>query len=161
MCIVAGKGESDPACQKLGQTVSSSSSSGGGYSSRYLAHAAQLTAKADQLLPQKSSDDRGGYVEFLLLVSQADNVPEFKDAQFGPVLVPVMPLEGNRQQQRQQQQQLGPAGDMMRLLAQHKAQFIVSVGDRGDYGFLEQLPAQVGCGAQPWGLERGGRGATS
>jgi hypothetical protein len=119
-------------------------------------------SKATLLMPRKSSADRGGYIELLLLVSDEADLPSFDDKQFNPVVVPVMPLNPQQQQQQpqRQQQQLGPAGDMMRLLAQHKAQFIVSVGDRGDYGFLEQLPAQVGGGGACVCVERrpGARG---
>jgi hypothetical protein len=33
---------------------------------------------------------------------------------------------------------------MPQLLAGHRAQFLLSVGDRRDFGFLDTLPAQVG-----------------
>jgi hypothetical protein len=102
--------------------------------------------KAAALLPKRASADKGGYLEFMLFVSHANDLPKFDDKQFNPVVVPVLPLDPGAQQQQQQQQRrrLGPAGDMPRLLAGHRAQFLLSVGDRRDFAFLDTLPAQVG-----------------
>jgi hypothetical protein len=112
----------------------------------YDAFAAAIKEAATDRCPQQSSADKGGHVEFLVFVSSADNVPTFKDPQFSPMVIPIMPrsAEGQQQQQQQQQRRLGPAGDMPQLLAGHRAQFLLSVGDRRDFGFLDTLPAQVG-----------------
>jgi hypothetical protein len=43
-----------------------------------------------------------------------------------------------------QRQQLGPARDMLGLLARQRAQFLLSVGNASHFSFLQDLPAQVG-----------------
>jgi hypothetical protein len=108
----------------------------------YDVFAASIKQVAAQQCPQQSSADKGGHIEFLLFVSSIKNVPTFRDPQFSPVTIPIMPRSTDQQQQ--QRRRLGPAGDMPKLLAGHRAQFLLSVGDRRDFGFLDTLPAQVG-----------------
>lgn len=47
-------------------------------SALYAAHAADISETAAQLLPRKTSADKGGFIEFLLLVSEEGNLPAFQ-----------------------------------------------------------------------------------
>jgi hypothetical protein len=47
-------------------------------SALYAAHAADISETAAQLVPRKTSADKGGFIEFLLLVSEEGNLPSFQ-----------------------------------------------------------------------------------
>ena len=79
-------------------------------------------------MPSRPAADRGSYVDFVVFVDDALSVPEFNDTHFNPtVLVPSTALIAN----------------LTAALAAARPQFMVSIGDRSHFGFLERLPAQL------------------
>jgi glycosyltransferase involved in cell wall biosynthesis len=80
------------------------------------------------VLAQKPAVARGTYINFLLLVDKPSNTPSnFQDDQFNPILVPVAE---------------GIAG-INAELGQVGAQFIITVGLRKHFRFMEALPSQT------------------
>lgn len=72
----------------------------------------------------------GSKIDFLVFVSDADMLPTYEDEHFKRVVVPVTPGTNN-------------LSNALALLAQHRAQFMLSVGNRTDFKLLDDLPAQV------------------
>lgn len=82
--------------------------------------------------PSNPASTPGSYIAFLLFVIDEDKLTTtFEDEHFKPVVVLVTPGE------------IKTVFTTLALLAQHRAQFMLSVGNRSDFDFLAMLPAQV------------------
>ena len=88
---------------------------------------AVLDQEGTVVLLGKPAADRGTYIDFLLLVDKPSNTPAFTDDHFNPILVPV---------------QEGIAG-IIAQLAKVGAQFIVTIGQKERFQFMETLPSQT------------------
>lgn len=82
------------------------------------------------MLPPRPTADRGSYIDFLVLVADATALPAspFEDQHFNPAVLVVGP---------------DTPATFMAELAARQAQFIVSLGDRAHFGWLDGLPGQL------------------
>ena len=87
-----------------------------------------IRSAATERLPSRLAADRGTYVDFTMLLEDPALVPEFNDTHFNPtVLVPSDTLVSN----------------LTAALAAARPQFVVTIGTRSHFSYMESLPLQM------------------